>query len=451
MIGQAAATKRIMSSEAYEAGRITHASQDGSREFISLLACISAIGIALPPALIYKGDSGDIQSSWIEDWVPENLAHFAISANRWSCNTLGLYWLEAIFQRYTIAKAGRGRRLLIVDGHSSHVNMQFIEMCDKLRILLLILPPHTTHRLQPLDVSLFAPLARYYTNGLNQLMADSLGMVSITKRAFWHIFWPAWQQAFTENNIASGFQKTGIWPVDPLLMLSKITKPLPIIPNTSPGPKTPMTCRAIRRIGRVYQKSPTSTIVKKVIWAAEKLASQRSIDQHTITGLTEALRNEKKRRQRGKRLNLLGENDSGPQFFSPGRIQAAREYQIQKSANETLRQQEIANIKALAATKRAQKEADRIQRSIATTRRREIAAEAKIQKAINRQAQQELKKAAASQSDTRRQFKSLKKAPKPIGRPRDILSTGLATIQKKEVVLATSRGRQVHRPQRFDN
>ena len=276
-------------------------------------------------------------------------------------------------------------------------------------------------------------------------------MVSITKRAFWHIFWPAWQQAFTENNIASGFQKTGIWPVDPLLMLSKITKPLPIIPNTSPGPKTPMTCRAIRRIGRVYQKSPTSTIVKKVIWAAEKLASQRSIDQHTITGLTEALRNEKKRRQRGKRLNLLGENDSGPQFFSPGRIQAAREYQIQKSANETLRQQEIANTKALAATKRAQKEADRIQRSIATTRRREIAAEAKIQKAINRQAQQELKKAAASQSDTRRQFKSLKKAPKPIGRPRDILSTGLATIQKKEVVLAISRGRQVHRPQRFDN
>ena len=82
MIGQAAAIKRIMSSEAYKAGRITHASQDGSREFISLLACISAIGIALPPALIYKGDSGDIQSSWIEDWVPENLAHFAISANR---------------------------------------------------------------------------------------------------------------------------------------------------------------------------------------------------------------------------------------------------------------------------------------------------------------------------------------------------------------------------------
>ena len=194
-----------------------------------------------------------------------------------------------------------------------------------------------------------------------------------------------------------------------------------------------------------------SIIVKKVIWAAEKLASQRSIDQYIITGLTEALRNEKKRRQRGKRLNLLGENDSGPQFFSPGRIQAAREYQIQKSANETLRQQEIANIKALAATKRAQKEADRIQRSIATARRREIAAEAKIQKAINKQAQQELKKAAASQSDTRRQFKSLKKAPKPIGRPRDILSTGLATIQKKEVVLATSRGRQVHRPQRFDN
>ena len=76
---------------------------------------------------------------------------------------MGRNWLEQVFHRCTVKKAGNRRRLLLVDGHSSHVNMQFIDRCDSLRILLLILPPHTTHRLQPLDVGLFSPLSTYYT------------------------------------------------------------------------------------------------------------------------------------------------------------------------------------------------------------------------------------------------------------------------------------------------
>ena len=53
LIGMASAIQRIMTLEALLSGRITHASQDGSREFLSLLACICADGSALPPALIY--------------------------------------------------------------------------------------------------------------------------------------------------------------------------------------------------------------------------------------------------------------------------------------------------------------------------------------------------------------------------------------------------------------
>jgi len=49
-----------MSKEAYKSGRIRYASQDGNREFISLLACVCADGTALPAALIYQGKSGDL-------------------------------------------------------------------------------------------------------------------------------------------------------------------------------------------------------------------------------------------------------------------------------------------------------------------------------------------------------------------------------------------------------
>ena len=137
--------------------------------------------------------------------------------------------------------------------------MKFINACDELRILLLILPSHSTHRLQPLDVSLFAPLATFYTNGLNQLLSNSLGMVSMTKRAFWSIFWPAWRQAFTPENIESGFKKTGIFPYNPSLILDKITKKPKT--ETSTTPETLMSCRAVRRVYRVYKFKPTPEIL----------------------------------------------------------------------------------------------------------------------------------------------------------------------------------------------
>ena len=444
-----------MTSEAYEAGRITNACQDGSREFISLLACISATGVALPPSLIYKGDSDTLQSSWIEDWSPTSLAHFTVSSNGWSCNALGLHWLEAIFHRYTNNRASRGRRLLIVDGHSSHVNLQFISLCDRLRIILLILPPHSTHRLQPLDVSLFAPLARYYTNGLNKLLSDSLGIVSMSKRAFWSVFWPAWNEAFTEKNILSGFKKTGIWPYNPSPMLSTISKPLPATTHTPPGLKTPLTSRAIRRIQRQYSYAPTSVIVKKLFRSAELLSSQHSIDTHILKGLTQSLKNEKKKRQKGKRLNLLGEDDSGPQFFSPRRIQAAREWQAQKDANEVIRQQELANKKVKAAIKKAQQAADKIQRAIIIANRRQATVDAKIQKAIDRQAQEELKKAAMTtpkvQKTPKKKSLLLHQAPKAIRKQTDVIGDVDRVVMRKEAVAATSRGRRVFRPQRFED
>ena len=65
-----------MSKEAYDSGRVRQAAQDGSREFITLLACVSAIGKALPPALIYKGESHDLRDSWLDELTVNDMAYF---------------------------------------------------------------------------------------------------------------------------------------------------------------------------------------------------------------------------------------------------------------------------------------------------------------------------------------------------------------------------------------
>jgi hypothetical protein len=61
MIGMVCKLKRIMTRSALTKGKTMAARQDGSREFISLLASICADRISLPPALIYKGTANELQ------------------------------------------------------------------------------------------------------------------------------------------------------------------------------------------------------------------------------------------------------------------------------------------------------------------------------------------------------------------------------------------------------
>jgi DDE superfamily endonuclease len=231
-----------MLQEALKSGRITRVWADGNREFISLLACICADGTTIPPALIYQGSSYDLQSSWLDD-LGDDTTYFAASDNGWSCNSLGLQWLEKVFDRHMKEKAKRSRRLLIVDGHSSYVNMAFINLASRLRIIIAILPLHSTHRLQPLNVGLFGPLSIAYSHQLNQLQHSSLGLVSMTKRLFYPLFREAYQEAFTLEHIQHAFAKTGIWPCNSESVIGPIRRPTTEI--TSPRPneaRTPLTC-----------------------------------------------------------------------------------------------------------------------------------------------------------------------------------------------------------------
>jgi hypothetical protein len=57
-----------------------------------------------------------------------------------------------------------------MDGHTSHVTWEFFDYCLQHRIISFCLPAHSTHLLQPLDVGLFGPLQKYYSNGLDARM-----------------------------------------------------------------------------------------------------------------------------------------------------------------------------------------------------------------------------------------------------------------------------------------
>ena len=59
--------KRVITHTAFNRIGERKNTKDGSREFISLLACISAIGKEVPSLLVYKGSNSNLQTSWVKD------------------------------------------------------------------------------------------------------------------------------------------------------------------------------------------------------------------------------------------------------------------------------------------------------------------------------------------------------------------------------------------------
>lgn len=399
-----------MSKRQYQKGQITQFSQDGSREFISLLACACADGTTTPPALIYQGTSNDLQSSWVDDLQEGEEAYFTSSENGWTCNALGIAWLRK-FHKDTVKKARNRRRLLIIDGHSSHINWEFITLADSLNILILIMPPHTTHRLQPLDVGLFGPLQQSYCRHLDEFSFDGLGWVSMTKRMFWSVFKKAWKDSFTEKNIKSAFKKTGIWPLKKEIVISQLPTVIkaPQTPSRLPSLaiRTPTTVRTLRRL---LKTSPSRTKLSLLERAVMRLATENEITKHENRGLRRAIVTEKTRRKRGGRLNLMGEvAGTAPQFFSPQKVIAARTYQDGKEARAEEEKRLKAQKKEEAAHQRQKKANDKleaqIQRQLLQKTNREAKAAEKAQKQAQQQelrAQKALEKQAAATAAAQR-------------------------------------------------
>lgn len=140
------------------------------------------------------------------------LRSISVSPKGWTDQELGSAWLQRDFEPETAARnKTNGYRLLILDGHNSHTTYRFMTFAEKHKILILCLPSHTTHRLQPCDVGAFGPLAATWKSEVNKASSD---WVPIRKSNLLDFYSRARKRAFTEDTIRSAFRKTGIYPLN---------------------------------------------------------------------------------------------------------------------------------------------------------------------------------------------------------------------------------------------
>lgn len=172
---------------------------------VTVCCIVGATGKAVPPFIIFPrvrfythmlkgaplGSAGAAtKSGWmVSDLFIEVLKHFVEH------------------ERPTVEKP----KLILLDNHESHLSIAGLNYAKENGIILLTFPPHCSHKLQPLDLTVFGPLKTYFNTCCNNWFTSNPGK-PISIYDVCELFGKAYPMAFTPRNIIRGFESAGIVP-----------------------------------------------------------------------------------------------------------------------------------------------------------------------------------------------------------------------------------------------
>lgn len=129
--------------------------------------------------------------------------------------------------------------LLIVDNHSSRMSLKAVELCCKHQVVMLLLPPHSMHKMQPLDITFYSPFKTYYSQAYENWMPNHPGH-AISEAQVPGLVRFAYEKSATQLK----FMETGIFPYNPDIFCGFdfapsliIDRPLDVVASTSQDPR----------------------------------------------------------------------------------------------------------------------------------------------------------------------------------------------------------------------
>ena len=140
-------------------------------EHITVIETISAGGVIIEPFLIIKDLI--IQLRWFADIQSEDIA-IGVSDSGYSNDELSFLWLQH-WNRLSQRHQKGAYRMLVMDGYDSHLTYQFLRYCELNKIIVLQLPSHSTHFLQPLNVAIFQQWKHWHAEAIDRHIRHGAG------------------------------------------------------------------------------------------------------------------------------------------------------------------------------------------------------------------------------------------------------------------------------------
>ena len=176
-----------------------------SKELITTLCAANVAGDVIPPMHIFSGVR--FKSNPLEGSVDN--AYMGRSPNGWISTELFYGWLANHFAKWVKHRPV----VLLVDGHSSHIDLEVSKFCRDNNIHLYCLPAHTSHLTQPLDVGFFKALKTSWGKACEKYKMKHPS-IPLTKYGFAKVFRDAWLDFVKMSTFVNAFKQAGICPLN---------------------------------------------------------------------------------------------------------------------------------------------------------------------------------------------------------------------------------------------
>lgn len=194
--------------------------RNSTKSCITTVLCGNAAGNFIPPFNIFKVKQ--IWSDWLYDAPPGTKMN--VMPSGWIDQGMFDDWFKNHFLPH--AKRNEGKKVLICDNLSANISLETLKLCQENNVSFVCLIPNSTHLLQPLDVSYFASLKTHWWQVLSEWRQtkDGKRCVALPKVVFSQLLKKAilLGQNTASQNLMKGFSSTGIYPLNPHHVISKL-------------------------------------------------------------------------------------------------------------------------------------------------------------------------------------------------------------------------------------
>ncbi|XP_011136537.2 uncharacterized protein LOC105181464 [Harpegnathos saltator] len=231
---------------ARQVGSVTSAERG---TLVTLAFAANAIGNVIPPFFVFPRVR--YQDHFIRDGPVGSVG--TANPSGWMQDKTFIHFLEH-FKNHTIVSPSH-KVLLVLDNHSSHIHINALDFCKKNGIVLLSFPPHCSHRVPPLDRSVYGPLKKAVNSTYDAWMRSHPGK-TMSIYDIPGIVASVMPLALTQSNIQAGFRKTGIYPYNRDLFTELDFAPAFVTDRPNPENSTKAEVVPIRNINTPENEAP---------------------------------------------------------------------------------------------------------------------------------------------------------------------------------------------------
>lgn len=175
---------------------------------ITIVTCTSATGQYVPPLIIFPRKNMKLE---LMNGTPPGSV-YDCHPSGWIQSEIFTKWFKHFIDH--VKPTEEDPVLLVFDGHFTHTrNIDVINIARKNHVIIVCLPPHSSHKMQPLDVSFMKPFKTFYSQEIEMWLRANPGRV-VSVYQIGDLFGKAYMKAATVQNAVGGFKTTGLFPIN---------------------------------------------------------------------------------------------------------------------------------------------------------------------------------------------------------------------------------------------